>query len=154
MEVKIIEFEETKVAALEHHGDPQLIQNSIEKFIDWRKQHQLSPNTSATFNILYNNPAEVAPENYRLDLCVEFQGDVARNSIGMVQKVIPAGRCAVLRHIGSDDLLANAIEYLYAEWLPQSGEASRDFPVFLQRVLFIPDVAETEATTDIFMPLQ
>jgi AraC family transcriptional regulator len=37
---------------------------------------------------------------------------------------------------------------------PQSGEAPRDFPLFLQRVLFLLDVPEHEAGTDVFLPLK
>ena len=65
----------------------------------------------------------------------------------------PSGRCAVLRHHGSDDRLGEAIRYLYAGWLPGSGEDTRDFPLFMQRLKFFPDVPEAEATTDIFLPL-
>jgi len=59
----------------------------------------------------------------------------------------------VLRHTGADDGLAAALRYLYADWLPRSGEALRDFPPYLQRVTFFPDVPEGEAVTDIFLPL-
>src|SRR5260221_3730956 len=67
---------------------------------------------------------------------------------------IPVGRCAVLRHTGADDGLAAAITHLYADWLPRSGEDLRDFPVYLQRITFFPDVPEHEAVTDIFLPLR
>ena len=67
---------------------------------------------------------------------------------------IPAGRCAVLRHTGADDGLAAAITHLYADWPPRSGEDLRDFPVYLQRITFFPDVPEHEAVTDIFLPLR
>ena len=152
-QVTIINFNDTKVAVLEHRGDPQLIGNSIKTFIEWRKQHHLSPKVSATFNILYDNPAEVAPENYRLDICAAIESDVTSNKIGIVGKTIPSGRYAVLRHIGSDDALGERIRYLYSEWLPQSGEKPRDFPIFLQRVKFFPDVPENEAITDVFLAL-
>ncbi|MDX1810576.1 MAG: GyrI-like domain-containing protein, partial [Gammaproteobacteria bacterium] len=73
---------------------------------------------------------------------------------GIVCKTIPAGRCAVLRHIGSDESLGNSIRFLYSEWLPQSGEEPRNFPIYLQRVKFFPDVAEHESITDIFLPIR
>jgi AraC family transcriptional regulator len=38
--------------------------------------------------------------------------------------------------------------------LPQSDEELRDFPLFFQRVSFFPDVAESEAVTDVFLPLK
>ena len=59
----------------------------------------------------------------------------------MLEKTIPGGRCAVVRHVGSDDTLGEAVRYLYATWLPASGEEPRDFPLYLQRVRFFPDGA-------------
>lgn len=154
-QVRILQFPETKVAALQHRGDPRRIGDSIRTFITWRKQQPgLSPKLSATFNIAYDNPEEVAPEDYRLDICVATEREVPENPFGIVRKVIPAGRCAVLRHVGSEDTFAATVRYLYAEWLPQSGEEPRDFPLFFQRVAFFPDVPEHEAVTDVFLPLK
>jgi AraC family transcriptional regulator len=153
-QVKIVNFVETPVAVLEHRGDPQLIGDSIRTFIEWRRQNQLPPEISATFNILYDNPDEVAPEDYRLDLCAAVNREVAENEFGIVKKIIPGGRCAVIRHVGPGETLGEAIRYLYSEWLPQSGEDLKDFPIYLQRVKFFPEVPETEAITDVFLPLE
>jgi len=153
-QVKLITFKDTKVAALEHRGDPNLIENSIRKFIEWRKQNNLPPQLSATFNILYDNPSLTSPDDYRFDICASTERDVADNPFGVVKKTIPGGRCAVLRHIGSDANLGESITYLYSKWLPLSAEEARDFPLFLQRVSFFPDVPEHEAITDVFLPLK
>ncbi len=153
-QVKIVNFKQTAVAVLEHRGDPALIGDSIRKFIEWRKQNKLPPRISATFNICYDHPTETAPEDFRMDLCAATDQHIATNVYGVVRKTIPEGRCAVLRHIGSDVSLDKAAMYLYARWLPQSGEEVRDFPMYLQRVSFFPDVPEHEAVTDIFLPLQ
>jgi AraC family transcriptional regulator len=152
--VRIVDFCETRVAVLEHRGDPAQIGNSVREFIAWRKEAGLPPSISATFNILYDDPVQTAPHKFRLDLCAATETDVAPNAVGIVVKVIPGGRCAVLRHIGSDDGLGEALRYLYAEWLPQSGGEPRDYPPFCQRVRFFPDVPEHEAVTDIFLPLK
>jgi AraC family transcriptional regulator len=152
--VKVIMFKETKVAVLEHRGDPNPIGDSVRKFIEWRKQNHLPPQLSRTFNILYDNPSKTSPENFRLDICASTERDVADNSFGVVEKTIPGGRCAVLRHIGDEANLGESITYLYSNWLPLSGEESRDFPLFLQRVKFFPDVPEHEAIIDIFLPLK
>jgi AraC family transcriptional regulator len=152
--VKITLFKETKVAVLEHRGDPNLIGDSVRKFIEWRKQNHLSTQISDTFNILYDNPSETLPENFRLDICASIERDVADNSFGVVEKTIPGGRCAVLRYIGSEANLSKSITYLYSSWLPVSGEEPRDFPLFLQRVKFFPDVPEHEAIIDVFLPLK
>jgi AraC family transcriptional regulator len=118
------------------------------------QQMKLPPKVSATFNILYDNPADTEPQAYRLDLCAATERDITANTFGVVGKIIPGGRCAVLSHVGSDDTLAESIAYLYSQWLPQSGEEPRDFPLYLQRVSFFPDVAEHEAVSDVFLPLR
>lgn len=152
--VRVIMFKEVKVAVLEHRGTPNLVGNSARKFIEWRKQNNLSPQVSSTFNILYDDPSETSPEDFRLDICASTERDVADNPFGVVEKTIPGGRCAVLRHIGDDANLDESITYLYSKWLPSSGEEPRDFPLFLQRVKFFPDVAEHEAVIDVFLPLK
>lgn len=153
-QVDIIHFNATHVAVLEHRGAPHQLGNSIRRFIEWRKQQRLHPSSSATFNIVYDDPAAVAPEAFRFDLCAATEREVTENDYGVVAKTIPAGRCAVLRHIGSDDTLEVSVRYLYAQWLPHSGEELRDFPLFFQRVKFYPDVAEHEAIIDVFLPLR
>lgn len=153
-EVRLVNFAATRVAALEHRGDPVALAESIRKFIAWRRAHRLPPAKHATFNILYDDPADVAPEAFRFDLCVATDIDDASMSGDIVPKVIPAGRCARFRHIGSDDTLGDAIRWLYATWLPDSGETPRDFPLFVKRERFFPDVPEHEAVTDIYLPIE
>lgn len=153
-QVRVVNFDKTKVAVLEHRGDPRRIGDSIGNFITWRKENRLPPKMSATFNIAYDDPDEVAPDDYRFDLCAATEREIADNAFGVIGKTIPGGRCAVLRHKGSDDFLGETVRTLYLEWLPQSGEEARDFPVFFQRVKFFPDVSEEEAITDIFLPLK
>jgi AraC family transcriptional regulator len=152
--VEIVEFKTTRVAAFEHRGDPDRIGESIRQFIEWRKQNRLPPRASATFNIAYDDPETTEPSQFRLDLCTATEQDVAPNQFGVITKEIPGGRCAKLRHTGPEATLAQSIRYLYTTWLPGSGQEPRDFPLFMQRVVFFPDVPEHEAVTDIFMPLK
>ncbi len=153
-QIRIVGFKQTAVAVLEHRGDPALIGDSIRKFFEWRKRNKLPPRSHATFNICYDDPNNTEPEHFRMDLCVATTLHDDDPVAGIVAKEIAAGRCAVLRHVGSDAGLDNAARHLYATWLPNSGETLRDFPLFFQRVTFFPDVPEHEAVTDIFLPLQ
>jgi AraC family transcriptional regulator len=150
-EVSIVDFEATKVAALEYRGDPKLLGTSVRKFIDWRRQNGLPPGTSRTFNIVYAHPLDGGECHY--DLCASTDRPVDENPFGVVAKNIPGGRCAMLRHPGSDDTLQDTVSFLYSQWLPQSGEELRDFPLFFQRVRIFPAVPEHEAITDVFLPL-
>ncbi len=153
-QVTLITVPMTPIGILEHHGDPILLGDSIRRFIVWRKQHKLPPARHATYNLLYNDPQTTPPANFRLDLCVATDQDIVPNPEGIKAGMIPAGRCAYLRHIGSEDSLVATFTALYRDWLPDSGEELRDFPLYLQRIAFFPDVAENNAITDIFLPLQ
>ena len=153
-QIRIVDFPATRVAALEHRGDPNRIGDTIRSFIEWRRRSALPPRLSATFNIAYDDPEQTPPEDFRFELCAATDKEIPPNAAGVAGKVIPGGRCAVLRHVGSDDTLPNSVRYLYREWLPNSEEEPRDFPLYFQRVSFFPDVPEHEAITDIFLPLK
>lgn len=152
--VKIVSFPQTQVAILRHLGDPALLGDTIRDFIAWRRAADLPPRLSATFNIMHNDPATITPSDYRIDLCAATTRPVPQNAQGVIAGTIPGGRCATVRVTGPSENLRAAAVFLYADWLPRSGEELRDFPMFVQRVAFFPDVAEHEAITDVFVPLK
>ena len=152
-DVEIVHFETTRVAVLEHRGDPKLLLDSVRKFVDWRKQNRLPPKLSATFNLIYDDPYSTPPEQFRFDLCAATSRAVEANDLGVVERAIPGGRCAKLHYVGSDDGMAEALTFLYARWLPQSGEEAGNFPLFLQRVRFPPEVPEHDSEIDFYLPL-
>jgi AraC family transcriptional regulator len=155
MDVKIVEFSETLVAVLAHRGAPGRVNDSALRFIEWRKQSGLSPvRTSRTFGIAYDDPDTTDPERFRFDICGEVAAPVPENPQGVVDGVIPAGRCAQVRHLGSHDRIGESIYPLYREWLPGSGEELRDFPLFFSYLNLMPDVPEHELVTEIYLPLK
>lgn len=153
-EVRILDFPETPVAIMAHRGDPAEIGETIRRFIAWRKAAGLPPKVSATFNVFHPDPDEGSPRAYRVDLCAATNRAISPNDPDVVAGVIPAGRCAVLRQIGNSDDLSAAANWLYGQWLPDSGQELRDFPMFAQRVSLFPDVAEHQAITDLFLPIR
>ena len=155
MDVKIVNFEETKAAVLEHRGPPERVNDAAKTFIAWRKESKLSPvKTSRTFGVAHDNPDTTEPEAFRFDICGEVIADVPANSQGVINKVIPGGRCAVVRHLGSHDRIGECAYYLYREWLPESGEELRDFPLFFHYLNLVTDTPEHELVTDIYLPLK
>lgn len=155
MDVKIVDFAETNVALLEHRGAPERVLDSAMKFIEWRKSSGLSPvRTSRTFGIAWDDPATTEPQDFRFDICGEVAEAVPANPQGVKTGMIPAGRYAVVRHLGSHDRISDGAYYLYREWLPESGEELRDFPMFFHYLNLQPDVAEHELVTDIYLPLK
>lgn len=151
--VEIVDFPETSIAVIEHRAAPNLLGNTIQKFIAWRKLNALPPTKSKTFNLIYDDPNTTAPNEYRFDLCCKVNQDVKENDHGVINKKIPAGKCALIRHIGSDDSIGVAVNYLYSNWLLTSDYEIRDYPMFFERVSFFPEVAEKDLITDIYLPL-
>ena len=154
MDVEIINFKMTKIAVKEHRGSPALLNESVADFIAWRKGTGLSPvATSDTYGLAYDDPNTTEPEAFRFDICGSVVATVPANHQGVINKAIPAGRCARVRHLGSHDNIGEAVYFLYREWLPDSGEELRDFPCFFHYRNLISEVDEHELITDIYLPL-
>lgn len=151
--VEIVDFPETLIAALEHHGPEQLTYNTTLTFIEWRQANGMRPGIGNTYGIHYNDPDTTAPEDYRLDIALSVAAPVTPNPQGVVNKVIPGGRCARVRHVGSRHDVAPA-RWLYSEWLPASGEELRDFPIFFHYVNVGPQIPPEEMITDVYLPLR
>jgi AraC family transcriptional regulator len=153
-EVRIVDFPNTAIAVMEHRGAPDLLPSTIQQFIQWRKANGLPPRKSRTFNLVYDDPNTTAPEDYRVDLGCSVETAIEKTETGVVNKTIPEGKCALVRHQGSDDTLGAIVYFLYAEWLENSPYELRDFPVFFERISFFPDVPENETITDIYLPIR
>lgn len=155
MEVQIVELADIKVAVFEHLGSPDLLNESIGQFIEWRKSSGLSPvDSSQTYGIPNGDPKTLDPKDFRFDICGTVSEDVPENPQGVITKSIPGGRFAVVRHLGSRDEMDATIYQMYGEWVPESGEDLRDFPCFFHYINLFPEVAEHELITDIYLPLK
>lgn len=155
MEINLVNFETRQVAILEHRGSPNLVLESVAKFIEWRKQSGLSPvKTSQSYGVAYDDPSTTEEQKFRFDICGSINTNIPNNPQGVKTGLIPGGRCAVLRHLGSHDDMDDKIRYLYSQWLPESGESLRDFPCFFHYLNLIPEVEEHQLITDIYLPLQ
>lgn len=151
MNVEIVDFPETPVAAIEHLGSTANVYESARKLIEWRQQNRVPPDRHRTYGV-HPDLRTHAENGYRVDLCVSFDREIKPNPQGVVAKVIPGGRCARVRHRGSREHIP-VVEPLFTEWLPASGHRLRDFPAFFHYVNVGPDVAEHEMITDVYLPL-
>lgn len=153
MDVKIVLFPETKVAAIEHRGEPALEHDTVRKLIAWKLEHRLLDQAKyRSYGVHYTDPRTTPPEQHRADFCLSFDEEVGANPYGITNKVIPARRCALARDIGSRSN-NQAARYLYETWLPQSGEVPGDFPMIFHYVNVGPQVRDEEMITDVYLPL-
>jgi AraC family transcriptional regulator len=154
MKVQIVVFPETKVAAIEHFGSPDLEHSTARKLIAWKlEQRLLDPLKYRSYGIHFTDPRTTHPSDHHVDFCLSIDHDVAPNSIGITNKVIPRNRCAFARDIGSryDN---KAAVYLYEQWLPHSGELPGNFPIIFHYVNVGPSLREEEMITDVYLPLK
>ncbi|WP_371857285.1 GyrI-like domain-containing protein [Pseudomonas sp. Irchel 3F5] len=155
MQVRIVEFVQTRVAALEHCGPAAQVNESVGQFIAWRMASGQSPVASSrSFGIPYGNPDTTPAEDFRFALCGEIDEGVAANEFGVHERVIAGGRYAVVRHMGSPDHIGESIYPLYRDWLPDSGEELRDEPLFFHYLSVYPQTPQEQWQTDIYVPLR
>ena len=154
MDIEIVHTDAIRVAVLEHHGHPDLVSNTVARFIEWRKASGLSSITSSkTFGIVHNDPETVSPDEFRYDVCGSVDAEIPNNPQHVRNGWIPAGRCARVRHHGSHVKLGPVVGYLYRNWLPESGEELRDFPVYFHFLNLLSSTPEHALETDIYLPL-
>lgn len=155
VQVDIVNFAATRIAMLEHVGPPASLNDSVGRFIEWRKASGLSPKARCrTFGIAYDNPDSTEPAHFRFAICGEIEGALPANPQGVIAGLLPAGRCARVRHAGSHLRLGESIYPLYRDWLPGSGEELRDFPLFFHYLNLLPETPDNELLTDIYLPLK
>jgi len=151
--VKVVDFPETKIAVVEHYGTAEKEYESVKKLVAWRMANKLPPSDlHKSYGIHYNDPSKVAATDYRVDLGVSVQENVAANTFGVINKMIPALRCAKVRHLGSRENVT-AARYLYDEWLTSSDEQLAEFPIFFHYVNVGPHIQESDMMTDVYLPI-
>jgi AraC family transcriptional regulator len=136
------------VAALELRGRPIRLAEALRKFLAWRMENGLSPDRSATYSVFPDPTSDSA-----IDLCAATHRRIPPNALGVVEKWLPDGRCALLRHVGTYGSLFETARSLATDWLLSSGEQRREAPLVIRRVTLFPDVAAHLAESEIALPL-
>ena len=154
MDIQIVVFPETNVAAIEHFGAPALEHDTVRKLVAWKlEQRLLDPLKHRSYGIHYTDPLTTQPSAHHVDFCLSIEAAVGPNSFGIINKVIPRNRCALARDRGARYNNKAAV-YLFEKWLPHSGEEPGDFPIFFHYVNVGPNVREEEMITDVYLPLR
>jgi len=154
MDVRIVVFPETKVAAIEHFGSPDLEHETAKKLIAWKIERRLlDPLRYRSYGVHYTDPYRTPPSQHHVDFCLSVDADVGPNAFSLIDKVIPPSRCTLARDVGSRYNNKAAI-HLYKTWLPHSGEEPGDFPMFFHYVNVGPNLREEDMVTDVYLPLK
>ena len=150
MDVEIIQFPETRVAAITHAGPPQAEHDTARKLVAWKLQQGLrDPARHRSYGLHH---LDDEGRRGRVDFCLSVDAAVAPNEHGIVDACIPAQRCARARDVGSR-MDNRAAAFLLREGLPASGERPSGAPLIVHYVNVGPQVQPHEAITDVYLPL-
>ena len=154
MDVEIVFFPETRVAAIEHRGSPASEHDTVRKLVAWKLERGfLDQAKYRTYGMHHGDPRTTAPAEYRAEFCLSIDGAVGENTHQIYEKIIPGCRCAKARDVGSRKN-NQAVKYLFETWLPQSGQIWTGDPAIFHYVNVGPGVKDHEAITDVYLPLR
>jgi AraC family transcriptional regulator len=152
VDVRIVEFPETRVAVISHVGDPSREHETARRLVAWKLAQGFTDAVRYRHYGLHFRDPRADPAGYRVDFCLSVEGPVAPNDDGIGEAVIPAQRCALARDVGSRED-NRAARYLVEDWLPRSGEGLSGAPAIFHYVNVGPRVLPHEAITDVYLPL-
>ena len=104
--------------------------------------------------ICHDDPHVTEDDRIRYDACLTVNADISDHP-ELRQHKIEAGRFAVFLHRGSYEHLPQTYDYIFAEWLPESGHQLRDVPSFEKYLNRDPRRTKPEnLKTEIHIPIK
>ncbi len=150
--VAIRSVEPMQVVAIDHVGSYMQIGKAFDPLFGWCATKGVLGPQSRMLGVFYDDPLSVPETELRSRACVAISGEVA-TELPVICAEIPGGRHAVLRFRGPYAAMRAAYQWLYGEWLSQSGEEPADAPVFEEYLNSPRDTAPNDLLTDIYLPL-
>ncbi len=130
---EIKRFPETLVAYVSEVGSyGQAIPRGFKRLFDWLNARGIQP-TGPSIGIFYDDPAKVAAENLRCDLCAPVGPEVT-GSGDVLTKRIGGWEVASIVYEGEQNI-SRAYEEVY-DWLHNQGyhESEAPFEIYLSRL--------------------
>jgi len=149
-EVDILKLDQLHLAAYPHQGDYSEIGSAFERLSVYAASIGLFDNSSRSFGLYYDDPASTETKELRAHACINIEPDAELSGDGPPQKMtIPDGRYASLVFKGSYAELEAPYNYLFGEWLPNSGYEAGDFPPIEEYLNDVRDTPPSELLTRI-----
>jgi AraC family transcriptional regulator len=151
-QVEIRTLDPQPVAALAHRGNYQGIGETFERLNAWAAGQGLLGPQSRSFGIYYDDPQSLPASTLRADACIQVPTDLPLEA-PFRHLQTPGGRCAVLEFVGPYAELDQAYQWLFSQWLPDSGEQPGDAPCFEEYLNDPRTVSPAQLRTAICIPL-
>jgi len=111
-------------------GNEDLFKNLFDRLYSWAGPRGLADDPNAKCLIIYHdNPEITEEEKLRVSVCLSVPADTPVD--GEIGKMtIPAGKYAMARYELTSEEYGKAWDWVYSQWLPQSGYEPDDRPCF------------------------
>lgn len=152
-DVTIREEPPRRMAAMTHRGPYPEIGEAFEKASTIIGARGLFPQVRGMLGVYHDDPSAVPPADLRSHAGFELADEVAIPE-GVEEVTLEGGRAAVLCFKGHYSGLPAAYDYLFGEWLSQSGEEPRDAPTYEVYLNSPMDTAPDDLLTEICVPLK
>ena len=151
-DVKIEDQPARRLGVIDHNGPYIQIGEAFDKAGSTVMARGLGPHLGAMLGIYFDDPANVAPEDLRSAAGFEI-AEGAEIAPPLREVRLDGGKHAILTFTGPYTGLAAAYQYLFGDWLAQSGEMPREAPPFELYVNNPMDTAPDDLVTLIGVPL-
>ena len=151
--VEIKQFPAMRLAAIRHVGNYLEVGTAFERLSSWAVAgDQLRPDTTM-LGIYYDDPKSTPEAELRSDAALTVDVSVeADETVTVIDR--PAITGAVITHKGPYAELHNAYDWIYGEWLPQSGYEPADEAPHEIYLNTPRDAAPKDLLTEICIPIK
>ena len=142
-----------RAAGILHHGPYADLGKAFQTLGGLVAARGLSPHVAGVFAVYHDGPGSKPDSEMRSHAALMTTEGFPQSLEGLDYFDLDGGRYAVLSHKGPPATLAGAYEWLYGQWLPNSGEEPGHAPPI---EVYVSDPRTTpadELRTDIRLPL-
>jgi AraC family transcriptional regulator len=152
--VEIRQLEPAALAVIPHRGSYMEIGRAFETLFGTLAARDLLRPDLCMKGLFYSDPTSVPEAELRSAAGILLPDAEFPVAPPLERAVLRGGDYAILRHKGPYSDMKAAYDWLYGEWLVQSGREAADAPVFEDYLNNPREVAPTELLTDICLPLK
>ena len=153
-EVVIRKMQPAALAIIPHRGSYMEIGRAFETLFGTLGARNLLRPELCMKGLFYSDPTAVPETELQAAAAIVIPDAAFPVEAPLQRAELRGGDYAVLRHKGPYSDMKPAYDWLYGEWLVQSGREAADAPVFEDYLNNPREVAPTELLTDICLPLK
>jgi AraC family transcriptional regulator len=152
LQVDVVSLEPFALVATRNTGDFADLAVAYEALFGWAAQHGLIECIAGIYGVPQQDRRDTSPAECEFDCALAFSTEAIAGD-GTVPLTLGGGLWARLRHVGPYAGLEPATDALLAEWLPHSGYALRDEPLFHHYLDDPEQTPEAVLRTDVYLPV-